>query len=109
MFKVGPTYDQELRAYGSKRNTNSDKSLGVNKVIRKHHALQTDRRGKPILPNGQKGRTQGPRSAKGFVQQGKKRQGKDPYQPIEEIRDPMEGKPVADPSQLLETTIEVLR
>ena len=39
LFKVGPTYDQELRTYGSKRYTNSDKSLGVNKVIRKHHAL----------------------------------------------------------------------
>ena len=73
LFKVGPTYDQELRTYGSKRHTNSDKSLGVNKVIRKHHALQTDRRGKPILPSVQKGRAQGPRSAKGFVQQGKKR------------------------------------
>ena len=44
------------------------------------------------------------------MQQSKKRgHSKGPYEPIEEIRDPMEGKPVADPSQLLETTIEVLR
>ena len=53
--RFGPTYDQELRTYGSKHNTNSEKRLGVNKVIRKHHALQTNRRGKPILPNGHKG------------------------------------------------------
>ena len=38
LHKVGPTYDQEVRAYGSKKNK-PDKSLGVNKIIRKHHAL----------------------------------------------------------------------
>ena len=82
----------------------------MNKVIRKHHALQTDHRGKPILPNGQKMWVVGQHSAKGFVQQGKKRhQSKGPYEPIGEIRDPMEGKPVTNPSQLLDTTLEVLR
>ena len=82
----------------------------MNKIIHKHHALQADRRGKPILPSGQKNRVAGQRSAKGFVQQGKKRhQPKGPYTPIKEIRDPMEGKQVIDPSQLMDTTLEVLK
>ena len=62
------------------------------------------------MPNGQKNCIAGQRNAKGFVKQGKKRnQLKGPYEPIGEIRDPMEGKPVIDPSQLLDTTLEVLR
>ena len=71
----------------------------MNKVIYKHHALQIDRQGKPILLSGQKNWVVGLCSAKGFVQQGKKRsQPKGPYEPIGAIRDPMEGKPVTDPS-----------
>ena len=110
LFKVAPTYDQENRTYGSKGQHHQDKNLGVNKIIRKHHTLQTDKRGKLVF-NDKKGVKKGGQCNTKYVAQQRRghSKSKEPYKPIEGIRDPLEGKEVTEPSQLLDTSIEVLK
>ena len=114
LFKVGPTYDQEQKTHGFRNPSSHNPGLGVNKIIQKHHALRSDRRGVPILPdrNRQTGRfaKPGQRKLRVLDKQGAGRRphGKG-YEVLPELHEPMEGQVVSHPGQLKSTTLELLR